>query len=109
MPPPRPPSVPEKAVWAGGEDGGAWIDCSLDTEKNADFCTVYSDRSGEIRARTHFVLKGSGVGISEAELSYLGFDGLRIYLKEGRYLVPLRYYRGEKLHLAPVEALPEES
>lgn len=57
-------------------------------------------------ARTHFVLKDNGVGIPEAELVYSGFDGLRIHLKDGRYLVPLRYHLGEKIGLAPIDNDP---
>jgi hypothetical protein len=106
MPPPRPTNVPEEAVWAGGEDGGAWIDCSLDIEKGANFCTVYFDRDGDVWARTHFVLRDSGTGLPKSELTYSGFDGLVIYLSEGRVLEPLRYHLGEKISLAPIDNGP---
>lgn len=104
MPPARPPSVPPSAVWAGGEDGGAWIDCQFDPDVEADFCSVYFDRSGELWARTHFVLSDSGVGVPVEDLSFTGFDGLKIYLGDGRYLVPQPQREDDHISLAPIDA-----
>lgn len=55
--PERPSSVPHTAVWAGGADGGAWIECSVDREKNANWCTVWNDQTGEVWARTFLSIK----------------------------------------------------
>jgi hypothetical protein len=90
--PPRLPTVPSDATWAGGKDGGAWIRCEVDLEQAANWCTVWSDQTGEVSARTLFVLRGTG-GFAQAEdLHYSGFNGIYIGLKDGRMLEPLRFH-----------------
>lgn len=55
--PPRPESVPEKAVWAGGVDGGSWFLCEpLDVTFHY-WCKVYDDHSGALLADAEFTLK----------------------------------------------------
>lgn len=90
--PERPSTVPETAVWAGGVDGGAWFECSLNIKKNANWCTIWSDQTGDLWARTHFVLQDSGQPVSNSELDYSSFDGTDIQLVDGRLLVPLVLY-----------------
>lgn len=90
--PPRLPLIPETATWAGGVDGGAWMQCSLNTKRKTNWCTVWNDQTGEVWARTHFVLRDTGAPVSESELSFTGFNGIYIGLRDGRWLVPLKFY-----------------
>jgi len=101
--PERPPPVPETAVWAGGVDGGAWIKCSLDREQHANWCTTWNDQTGAVWARTHFVLRDTGQPIPESELNYASFDGVWIWLVDGRALEPLRFHGVKR---DPWEAAP---
>lgn len=87
-PPPRPTGVPQSAVWAGGADGGAFIDCRVNTD-GSDSCAVYNDFTGEIYMRDAiYILKGQSRGATQEELVYLGADGERIFLANGGFLVP---------------------
>ena len=99
--PERLPSIPETAVWAGGADGGAWIECFLDMEKSANWCTVWDDRNGHVRARTFYVLRDTGEPVTETELKYLSFSGVEIELADGRLLEPLKFHLTEEDELPP--------
>lgn len=94
--PERPPSVPETAVWAGGVDGGAWIECSVELEQKANWCTIWSDQTGEVWARTSFVLRDTGKPVSDTELTYTGFTGTYIGLADGRMLEPVKFHGVER-------------
>ncbi len=99
--PPRPASVSASAVWRGGQDGGAWIDCRWQAkEPYASYaCETYADR-GSAWARGNFVLAdrvevAEGVTIRpvpsmlEVDSSELvGYDGVVIHLAGPRVLVP---------------------
>lgn len=93
--PERPESVPQSAAWIGGVDGGAWIECSLDNEKRANWCTAWSDQTGAVWARTYFVLRDSGEPVPESELRYSGFSGTYIELADGRVMEPLKFHGDE--------------
>ena len=86
-PPVRPTRVPLSAVWAGGLDGGAFIDCRVRTDGLND-CTVYNDYSGDVWMQGTFQLKGLARGASDAELHYSFADGEGIGLLGGGYLIP---------------------
>jgi hypothetical protein len=86
--PERPSSVPISAAWAGGSDGGAWIECSVDPEKNANWCTVWNDQTGDVWARTLFVDRAAGEAVPGSALQYSSFNGLLIDLSDGRVLEP---------------------
>ena len=104
--PVRLPSIPETAVWAGGLDGGAWMECLVDMEKDANWCTVWNDYSGTVRARTYFILSETGEPLPENEMIYASFDGYEIRLQDGRRLIPLEYYRADGEHIsepAPID------
>jgi len=90
-PPPRPAGVPQSAVWAGGADGGAFIDCRVNTD-GSDACVVYNDYTGQpwTRGEAGYVLEGKARGATQDELKYLGTDGERIFLTNGETLVPRR-------------------
>jgi hypothetical protein len=87
-PPPRPSSVSQSAIWAGGADGGAFIDCRVNAD-GSDSCAVYNDFTGQIWMRDRvYVLKGQSRGATRDELVYSGADGERIFLSNGDYLIP---------------------
>lgn len=96
--PVRVPSIPETAVWAGWIDGGSWIECSFDHEKNANWCTAWDDQVGEVMIRTFFVLRDTGEGVPENELKYSSCSGFHIWLADGRVLEPLRFH-GKELEI----------
>lgn len=91
-PPERLPAIPKTAVWAGGVDGGAWIRCLLDQEKNANWCTVWDDQDGHVSARTYYVLRKTGAPVPESDLHYAFFSGTYIELADGRVLEPLAFH-----------------
>lgn len=91
--PARPATVPETAIWAGGADGGAWIECVVDESENANWCTVWNDQTGSVWARTHFVLDDTGGPAVDMEQIDLSFDGTRIKLGNGRTLEPREFHR----------------
>jgi len=47
-PPPKPSSVPANAVWAGGPDGGSFIECDVDAEHNVNRCLAYNEFTGDV-------------------------------------------------------------
>ncbi len=83
MPPPRPASVPAAAVWAGGPDGGAWIQC---TPAARDFdCTIFHD-SGDVWTKGRF--RAEPASAAGKGLQYNAYDGELIHLLNGEQLVP---------------------
>jgi hypothetical protein len=99
--PPRAPGVPQDAVWAGGPDGGAWIECDRSPASRERYsCTTYHEDNGEIWARGDFVLRRveydpakstpSYVAVSPltGPLDYDGFDGATIILGDNLILLP---------------------
>lgn len=80
--PQRPAKVPASAVWAGGTDGGSWIDCARENGDTTYSCTVYNDFSGNVEAHGKYQLHG--VSAAPARLNFTGFDGEVILLAEGR-------------------------
>ena len=87
--PPRPVGVPQSATWAGGADGGAFIDCRVNADAS-DTCKVYNDFTGQIWMSGIYVLKGQQRGATREELVYLGADGEEIFLANGATLIPSR-------------------
>lgn len=80
-PPDRLPGISEGAVWAGGPDGGALIECFLDEAAEANWCTTWSDQVGHVTARTFFVLRETSRPVSEDELKGASFNGIFIRLE----------------------------
>jgi hypothetical protein len=76
----RPKSVPENAAWAGGPEGGAYIDCYYNKLTGFDECTTYNDWTGDAIVSGSFVLDGQSRGATPPELRYSWFDGERIGL-----------------------------
>jgi len=76
----RPKALPENAVWVGGPDGGAYIDCYYNKLTDRDDCTVYNDGTGEVSASGSYILKGQNRGAKPSELRFTAFDGDSILL-----------------------------
>lgn len=89
-PPARPARVPDKAVWAGGVDGGSFI--LLESTPKADryAARIYDDRSGEvIFDGVLSVDQGTAVPLDVKDPKVFGFwDGDTLYLRDGRSLSP---------------------
>jgi len=93
--PKRPAGVPTAATWAGGADGGAWVQCDQTTkEPYAAFdCTTYYD-GGSLWARGHYIHathRPTGyvpVGDPFPRIKPESYDGRVIYLTRGTALVP---------------------
>ena len=83
----RPSAVPASAVWAGGADGGAYIDCTPSQKGEPNACTVYNDGTGDVWMSGGFVLL-SQRGASAAQLRYSGADGESILLQDNLVLSP---------------------
>jgi hypothetical protein len=88
-PPARPDGVPASAIWAGGIDGGVFIDCAPGHNGEPTPCTVYNDYTGDIYMSGRFVLQGQTRGARADELKYEGADGTRIYLENDLVFDPV--------------------
>ena len=84
--PRRPKGVPGSAVWAGGPDGGSWIECKVALDQRGCFCTVYDEWTGEVSAHGTFIPRDTGASVRADELKYEFFDGTAIVLNNGRIL-----------------------
>lgn len=93
--PPKPPLVPAAAVWAGGPDGGSFIECDVDEKHNVNHCLMYNDFTGDVEGGGFFQLKGLRRAALANELNYDGTDNERIYLAHGKILVPVQPIRPE--------------
>ena len=82
----RPASVPEPAVWAGGVDGGAFIECVLPTSSKTNACTVYNDSTGSVWMSGAFALHGSTLDNLKATPKFTFADGTSIHLSDGSVL-----------------------
>jgi len=86
--PQRPSKVPQDATWVGGEKGGCWIKCELDRSNNANRCTVFYERTGDVWASGLYVLRSDGSAVQPRDLDYNFFNGRVIGLRGGRVLEP---------------------
>ena len=89
----RPAGVPLSAVWAGGVDGGSFIDCDSDAQARYNRCLIYNETTGDVEGGGDFVLRGSGRAANKTELKYDGSDNVRIYLQGGKILEPISVIR----------------
>jgi hypothetical protein len=87
VPPDRPRGVPVLAGWAGGPDGGSFILCAVDAEKDVNNCTVYNEDTGQIMDRGAFKLGNENRAARAEELKYAWADwGGMIGLTDQRVL-----------------------
>ena len=86
-----PAGVPSYAIWAGGADGGAYISCTSNLPRNANYCRVWNDSTGEVAESGDYPLQMQHRGASQDELKFsdADFDG-EIYLQNGRTLSLLK-------------------
>ena len=75
--------MPTSAVWAGGLDGGSWIDCEPVAGQQYD-CAIYYDDSGAMWEEGMFTFASSlrEAGLPDS-LHYSHFNGDAILLSEG--------------------------
>jgi hypothetical protein len=97
--PMRPKLVAESAAWAGGPDGGAWIDCAPSAkEPYLEYtCTTYYE-SGNVWSSGVFIVAErqrngtygfpSGPVLPPRIHRYQDYDGRRIYVSDQRSLIP---------------------
>ena len=79
-----PAGVPSYAVWAGGEDGGAYISCTANLPRNANYCRVWNDYTGELVESGDYQVKMQRRGTTQKELKFLGASqNGEIYLQNG--------------------------
>jgi hypothetical protein len=100
-PPPRPANVRESAVWAGGVDGGAWIDCRFSFKEPYPGygCKTFNDNGIPWTAGTYVLAHVSrrdgavtytpAAALERAKQSeYVSFNGTIVELTGDRALVP---------------------
>jgi hypothetical protein len=84
----RPSGVPESAIWAGGVDGGAFIDCALPTSSKTNACNVYNDATGDVWMSGAFALRGSSFDNLNVAPRFAYADGTKIGLTDHFVLEP---------------------
>jgi hypothetical protein len=108
-PPHRPVGVNEVAVWAGGRDGGVWVDCQdVSQGKNVFECSVFDELGVLLRQQDFRLVE---VHVQNSSLPQLRFEQIAraVQLDEVRR-IGFRAYDGEKLSLLNGWALiPEDS
>lgn len=95
--PTRPSAVPQSAEWAGGAEGGAWIQCGMRTkEPHLGYeCSVFNEQGAPWAIGSFVYAERDSNGHYKAammpspfkSLSFDGFDGERILLRKGKALV----------------------
>lgn len=88
-PPPRPNGVPADAVWSGGADGGSFIKCSYNLAGDLNECSIYNEYTGQVDVEGSYKINGPTLARDVDRFLYSGFDGHKIYLKDGSILVPV--------------------
>jgi hypothetical protein len=81
-PPDRPRTIPASARWAGGWDGGGWVDCSAGTAVEFNVCHIY-DETGKLGLIARYRLKGLNRAALPSELRYRYVTGEVIGLENG--------------------------
>lgn len=72
------PQVPASVVWAGGVDGGSWIDCKMSEEEDLVSCSVYEDTTGELGARGLFAPVDPSAMEYVRKRKFTAYDGEKI-------------------------------
>ena len=83
----RPAGVPSTAIWVGGGDGGAYVQCSTDAVHDVNRCGVWNDFTGGLVESGEYRLVREKRAATESELriTFPDFNGL-IYLEDVRIL-----------------------
>lgn len=88
--PPRPSGVPEKALWAGGLDGGAFILLTPTSSVGRYVGKVYDDNTGQVIFSGTLKLDAKEsvpINVADAK-TFDAWDGDTLYLTDGRTLNP---------------------
>ncbi len=83
----RPAKVPNEALWVGAPDGGVWIYCKVDSDRDVNVCKVYNEFTGDMMAAGDYVSIRSKSAITNPV--YSAFDGHVILLQNGDVLTPV--------------------
>jgi hypothetical protein len=90
-PPPRPKGVPERAIWAGGLDGGSFIVLESTSVPNRYSAAVYDENTGEVVFKGTLSLDmrpGERINVKDPKILDT-WDGDTLYLTDGRSLSPV--------------------
>ncbi len=87
--PSRPASVPPSAVWAGGQDGGAWFDCSMTGTTEGRFHFTIFDDGGNMWEEGLFQWTGPTVSVDSLRTLFAGFTGTSILFRGRTAIVPI--------------------
>ena len=83
----RPASVPNYAIWVGGADGGAYVFCTVNRQRNVNTCKVWNDFTGQLIEHGDYRLVRENRAANETELKISFPDlGGKIYLANGLVL-----------------------
>ena len=91
-PPPRPPGVPEKAVWYGGLDGGRFYLLRPAPADGTYSLKVYNDWSGDLEFNGELRLdepSRAPIRLNDAK-TFADWNGSRLRLTDGRTLSRVR-------------------
>src|SRR5690242_1295105 len=94
-PPDRPKGIPESANWAGGWDGGSWVDCSTGATEEYNRCQIF-DEQGVLIFTSGYRLRNLNRAAERTELRYRYVDGTAILLRGGLVLDPVAGKPDEK-------------
>lgn len=90
--PARPSGVPDKAVWAGGVDGGNFLVMSPARQDGTYLLKVYHDYTGELEFDGAVKFDGANRGpiaVTDGK-TFNSWDGNRLSLMDGRTLSPVK-------------------
>ncbi len=93
--PPKPSLIPAAAVWAGGADGGRFIECDVDEKHNVNRCLAYNDSTGDVEFGGFFRFSAAGRAARTNELKFEYFNGESVHLASGNVLVAIKPIRPE--------------
>ena len=88
-PPPRPPSVPESALWTGGLDGGVFVDISKTKIPKTYAGSIYADFTGVILFQGKFKYTGENDFDVSDRFSYGAWDGDYLFLRNNEKLIAI--------------------
>jgi hypothetical protein len=86
----RPASVPTKAIWAGGVDGGSFILLEPSKKANQYVAKIYDDSVGEVIFDGMLVVDQQNATPLDVRnpKTFSFWDGDTLYLTDGRSLSP---------------------
>ena len=87
VPPAKPESIPDSALWVGGHEGGVFVSISSMEDSDNYFGTIYFDANGEVWYRGVLKYTGSAPFDIHDSSSYAGWDGDYLFLANGEKLI----------------------